>query len=464
MRYYAIQIAGAPSAFVPTPDGYTWTSHPNGVFDPGAQQIEFQIEEYNASTPTENSTLTVHGVSFQQIKQQSDLNGLPISVWGGMMPGLPIATAQSVHRGLLVQGKINRAWGNWVGTEMSIGMQITPAGLISAPGGSIGGKNAEFLHRTGERAAPIRYARTGPRSLDRMTIPRGYATVSRRGPYITPKNGISLAATAPISPAGTLGTIAGPTTGGTPFPTGVGSSFGAATSQLGGVVTSLFGGGGGPGGLSGLQAPINLIHNMQPNEWLGAAIDQTLSTALPMGISNIVISPALKLPYQDAGVYQNLQQYAGYIRNLSMNLLGFPETTGYPGVNMTAYSNEMRIWDATSPIGSGTVSILDLIGQPTWIAPFKCHVKTVLRADLHCGDSITLPPTLMNVSQGAIIPGGSGGTPEQRTNDSFAGSFIITNVLYIGDFRNPDGVGWSANYEALVYGGGAGVTAGGSPL
>lgn len=132
MRYYAIKVYGAPGAFPNTPDGFTWTSHVNGVRDPGAQQIEFHIEEANFSLPSENSVLTVHGVSFQQIKQQSDLNGLTIAVYGGMMPGLPIANYQAAHRGLLVTGKINRAWGNWVGTEMSIGMQIAVAGAAQA--------------------------------------------------------------------------------------------------------------------------------------------------------------------------------------------------------------------------------------------------------------------------------------------------------------------------------------------
>lgn len=255
---------------------------------------------------------------------------------------------------------------------------------------------------------------------------------------------------APLLP-GTAGTIAGPTVGGSAFPTGLGASLGAATSQLGGIVTSFFG-----GGNPGLNAPINLIHNMMPNMPLSAAISQTLGTAFPIGGTNININPALLLPFQDAGVYQNLQQYAGYIKNLSENLLGILQTTGYPGVNMTSKGNNMNVWDGTGSIGQGTVSILDLIGQPTWIGPNLVSIKTVLRGDLTCGAAITLPPTLVSVTQDAIYPAGSN-TPEQRTVDLFSGTFIINKILYIGDFRAPDGNGWSSNYEAMVWKGGAGV-------
>lgn len=475
MRYYAVKVYGAPSSFPNTPDGFTWTSHPNGVRDPGAQEIEFHIEEYNASMPTDGSVLTVHGVSFQQIKQPSDLNGKTVAVWGGMMPGLPIANYQAAHRGLLVVGKINRCWGNWIGTDMSIGMQIVVAGAAQAeagvnspaPSGGGGGGNggggngagsqAVRMQRTGQPAEPVRYLRSGGRSLDRMTLPRGQTSPIRRGPYITPRS--PAAPMAPLLP-GTAGTISGPTIGGSQFPTGVGASFGAATSELGGVITSFFGGG---GGAAGLQAPINLIHNMMPNMPLSSAIQQTLSTAFPMGGTNVNISPLLKLAYQDAGVYQNMQQYAGYVKNLSENLLGILQTTGYPGVNMTSKGNTLNVWDGTSPGPSKTIGILDLIGQPTWLGPNEIQIKTVLRGDLTGGDPITLPPTLVTTGQEFIVPPGPN-TPEQRTINSFSGTFIIRHILYIGDFRSPDGNGWCAIYNCFAPGGGAAVPGAGTAV
>lgn len=461
MRYYTIFIPGAPAQAFPTvqsPDGpATWTSHPNGVWDPGAQQIEFQLEEFDASTPNENSTLTIHGVAWAQIKQDANLNGLPIMIFGGMKPGLPIATYQSAHAGLLVNGTIARAWGNWVGTEMSIGMQITVSG-ITAAGGNGGGGNGGGggggnggggggASAGGQSLSPLRFLRTGARSLDNLNLPRGRMAPIRRGLSSSPL--VNQPDTTPTVPAGTAGTISGGTIGGSPWPPGnTITSFGAATSEIGGVINSLFG-----GGSAGLQAPINLIHNLLPNMPLSGAISQTLGTAFPMAGLNVKISGLLKLAYQDAGVYQNLQQYAQYIKSLSYNLMGITQTgedgatSTYPGVHISSYGNSLNVWDGTAPITEGNVSILDLVGQPTWIGPNKVHVITVIRSDLHIGSVITLPPTLMGVSQDAILPYQQS---QQRTNDSFAGSFTITHVLHIGDFRNPDGAGWTTNYEALV--------------
>jgi hypothetical protein len=62
--------------------------------------------------------------------------------------------------------------------------------------------------------------------------------------------------------------------------------------------------------------------------------------------------------------------------------------------------------------------------------------------------TVTLPPTLIGLTSGAIIPGAP--ASEQKTNTSFSGTFVIYRVLHIGDFRNPDGVGWSSNFECLA--------------
>src|ERR1700747_1590095 len=115
MRYYRIIISGAPPAFpvVDPATGAQWSSIINGQHDPNAQQVEFQIEEWtpNGSATSENSELTIYGVSFDQIKQSADLVGKPITIYGGMSPGLPLATFQARNAGLLMQAKIIKCWG-----------------------------------------------------------------------------------------------------------------------------------------------------------------------------------------------------------------------------------------------------------------------------------------------------------------------------------------------------------------
>lgn len=419
MRYYSIVVAGAPGVFPSVPgashQGAQWDTFINNRHNPEAQQVEFSIEEMTkAPNPSGSSTLTIHGVSFDQIKQSASLIGSTIFIYGGMSPGLPLATVQSRLQGLLIQGSIFKCWGNWIGTEMSIGMTIIPAGDSPAAPGTPSASGPQ--NPTPEAAVPVgqSFSRTGFRSLDSRSLPRA-------------------AASAIGIPRINLGGVIG----GIPF-----ANFGDASSTSGGRVTSLFGGG--IGGLA-LIKPANLIHDLKPGQSLSSAIQQTLSKAYPGANVNVAINGGLKLSYQDAGMYQNLDQYSAYIQKLSNSILG---ANGYLGVHMSSHDNTIDVWDGTTPISAGVVSIYDLIGQPTWIDLFKISVKTVMRSDLHIGGTLTLPPTLINTTPEAII----GGTPEQKTSISFTGTFIITKVLHVGDFRNPDGSSWSSNYEAMVQG------------
>jgi hypothetical protein len=93
------------------------------------------------------------------------------------------------------------------------------------------------------------------------------------------------------------------------------------------MISSFFGGGGsGAGG--GLAVPLNFIHNMMPNMPLSSAIQETLGKVFPNADLKVLISSALKLGYQDSGMYQNLTQYASYIKKLSHSIMGTGDTRG----------------------------------------------------------------------------------------------------------------------------------------
>jgi hypothetical protein len=416
MRYYRIIIVGAPPAFVPAPDGSTWTSQAYGKNDPGAQQIEFQIEEWNPQVVSPDAVLTVHGVSWEQIKQSANLIGKTIFIYAGMAPGLPLATYQSRVAGLIVEGKIARCWGNWIGTETSIGMSFLPSGVYQsgtaeserpgssgpAGGGGGGGGGGSPIQQS------VRVNRTGFRSIDQR-------------------------------PASRVPTVRATDVGGVLSE----SVLGEASSTVGGITTMLFGG----GGSNPLVSPLNIIHNMMPNIPLSSAMQETLSKAFPQASINTLISSGLKLPYQDAGVHQSVEQYIGYINKISHSILG---TKNYLGVNISSFSKTINVWDGTSPVSEGEITFLDLIGQPTWIGVNMVSVKTVLRCDLRVGSRVTIPQTLMGVQSDAILP--MAPASAQRTNLSFTGTFIVRRVLYIGDFRNPDGASWSTNYELILQG------------
>lgn len=432
MRFYSILIPDAPGGVFPprydSPSGLgaVWGSHRNGIADPGAQQVEIQITETAAHTAdTDNSVITVHGVSWEQIRHTDKLMGKSIVVYGGLKPGLPLATHQAQHAGLLMSGRIWKAWGNWIGTDMSIGMAFLPAGLSDegdGGGGGGGGGNGGGGNGGGGGDQPtqqsvIRTRGVGFRSIDRRPYPRGAII-----PFGSER--------AVVTPTGLGG-------GGL----GIGS-LGAATSFGGGFANSLFG-----GGVDGLSAPLNLIHNMMPNMSLRSAVQQTLSKAFPRGNVNMLISGALKLPYQDAGMYQNMPQYANYIKNLSHSILG---TKGYQGVNMTSHDNTINVWDGTQTDRTVNIDFLDLIGQPTWLSLQKIQIKCIMRGDIHPPNWVTLPPGILATLTPEAIIGGT--TSQQRTNLTLSGGGQVVKAVHIGDFRNPDGVGWSSTYD-VVWGG-----------
>jgi hypothetical protein len=446
MRYYDIQV-GAPG-FSPG-----WSSHPGGVADPGAQEVLLNLDVFKANsdddnsvTVSDNSTVEIKGVSWDQVRTSNQLVNKPITIYGGMKPGLPLASYQASHSGLLMTGIIQKAWGNWVGTEMSIQMAL--AASVTGPSGGNGGGNGGGggsagggggASAGGSSFQVTRFSRSGPRSLGSRALPRGLSQGIARGEF---RPGVALAPGQFDSGSFSPGAIAA-------F-TDVAISelnAGAASVDLGnGIVSSFV-----SGGFPGLTQPINMIHNMLPNMPLSSAITQTLGTAFPgMGL-NVAISPLLKLAYQDAGVYQNIQQYATYLYKLSRSILG---TQNYWGVHTSALNNTVYLSDRTQPTGSTTITAQDLVGQPTWIDLINVEIHCVMRADIKPYSTVTIPAGTLMVSTGAaILPYSSN---QQRTTVTLeAKTFFVYEIQHVGDFRNPDGNYWITIIRATDLSGGS---------
>jgi hypothetical protein len=100
----------------------------NGQNDPGALNIEFDVVTYPFNTAQGGSSIRVHGVGLGMIAQSSNLNGQNIKLSAGMKPGLPLATPKdSVARaGVILQGTILQAYGNWQGTNQSLDIIFNP--------------------------------------------------------------------------------------------------------------------------------------------------------------------------------------------------------------------------------------------------------------------------------------------------------------------------------------------------
>lgn len=177
MRYYGIKILDEDGQLLvfnsrtgrfdtqgADSTGFTYTSYANGQTIPGALAIELDIMSYPFGIPGGNSWVRVWGISIGEIGQASDLTGKSIEVYGGMQKGLPLATAafDDNQSGLLAQGIIFPAFGNWIGTDMTLDLIVQPGpgvGTNSAPVNIVvewaaGTPMADALRNTLETALP----------------------------------------------------------------------------------------------------------------------------------------------------------------------------------------------------------------------------------------------------------------------------------------------------------------------
>ena len=126
-RFYEIVLGKSASGRA----GGTLTSAPGGVNDPGALLVEMDIPVAAYDTPGGAAQIVISGVSIQTVAQGADFNGAPITVSGGMTAGLPLANPSQA--GVLIQGQIYQAYGNWIGENMSLVFQIVQAGTVTTP-------------------------------------------------------------------------------------------------------------------------------------------------------------------------------------------------------------------------------------------------------------------------------------------------------------------------------------------
>lgn len=325
MRYYSIKLTdknGQPMAAFPAVpgalvNGSSFTSFVNGKTDPNALNIELDIQAYAAHIAGGGSYVRLWGIGLNQLGQSSDLNGANIEVYGGMQAGLPLANPS--QSGLLVRGGIQPAFGNWIGTDMTLDLVIS-----------------------------------------------------------------------------------------LPFQTGQPSVPGAA----------------------------NVVHNWKKQTPLKDALQSTLTTAFPTLTPKININPKLILAYDDIGFYQTIEQYSQYLNNITKNIIGGT----YPGVSLVVQNGKIIATDGTADQDSiHTINFQDLIGQPTWIGPNQISVKTVMRADLEVANKIRLPQSASTTT--------SGSASQLRNSLTFQGTWQVSEVRHVGNFRQPTAEAWVTVYN-----------------
>ncbi|EAS1588227.1 hypothetical protein R327_16650 [Salmonella enterica] len=131
MRYYDIQIFSPPDANGnPGKLFKQYSSLKNGAFNPGNLMVEFDLLRFGESTPKGQSTITIWGISPQDMQQaRQNMFGMTIKMWVGMSKGLPLA--KPGQKGLVLEGTIWQVLGNWQGTELRMDLIVT-AGAVSS--------------------------------------------------------------------------------------------------------------------------------------------------------------------------------------------------------------------------------------------------------------------------------------------------------------------------------------------
>jgi hypothetical protein len=347
MRYYEIEITD-PTGKADPLKFTSWVENPafpGSIFgsrsDLGALNVNFDFQVVPYSTPRGASMVEIWGIDLETISQANNLNNRSIKISAGFKPGLPLATYASQYQsGPILLGFILQAYGNWIGTNMTLNLVISPG---SPP-----------------------------------TTTTTAATAAQTSSTTTAR-----------PPTGTL------------------------------------------------NQPINGNFSMPAGVKVSTAVRNFLSAALPsFTITSININPDFSLSYPQAGVYLTLNQFNEWINRFSRGIVG----GNYGGINIRIeQGNQIVVYDNNGLPNNIELSFVDLIGQPTWIAPFTIQFKCPMRADLQVGYTVTMPPGFYNILPNQ--PGGPGIMPN-RSRTAQQGKTIITELRHVGNFRQPDANSW----------------------
>ena len=102
-----------------------WTSYPGGNYDPGALNVEFDMPVLPYGTPSGGQTLTIEGISLQDLTQAQKFAGMNLTMKAGMKAGFPLVTPSQA--GTIISGLVFQSFGNWEGTVMTLDLVLYPS-------------------------------------------------------------------------------------------------------------------------------------------------------------------------------------------------------------------------------------------------------------------------------------------------------------------------------------------------
>lgn len=169
-----------------------------------------------------------------------------------------------------------------------------------------------------------------------------------------------------------------------------------------------------------------------------------LQNAYPSADITVSAADDITLLHDESGVFTDIRTFSTYIQGISRDIKG----PSYAGLNITASGNKsFLIFDNTKTNGSVTkITMLDLIGQVTWLSAYTATFTTVLRADVNIGDTVTFPP----LAQAQAITT-SDSQSQARTKNTFNGNWQVTEyVRHVGDSRSPEAQSWVSVFQVAA--------------
>ncbi|WP_063102159.1 hypothetical protein [Escherichia coli] len=184
-------------------------------------------------------------------------------------------------------------------------------------------------------------------------------------------------------------------------------------------------------------------------EKVGEVISRALQKAFPNKLIDCTVSDSLVLPESWNGTYEDIGSLAMVLRSASIAMM---RDEKYSGIAISILSDKIRIYDnASAKWGEPkTIHAHELIGQPTWIAPFTVSFKCPLRGDIRCGDVVKLPEGLYSGAASIVMANTTAPSVISKNSTTFTGKFLVKSVRHIGSYLTADGDAWVTVFEAYA--------------
>jgi hypothetical protein len=119
-----------------------------------------------------------------------------------------------------------------------------------------------------------------------------------------------------------------------------------------------------------------------------------------------------------------------------------------PGVDMVIRADgSILVYDNIKPPAPKQIAFNELIGQPTWVDRNTMQFVCPMRADIQVGAVVQMPAGIGAPGTVGTTAASLGGGP-LKYQTTFQGSFNVTSVRYVGNFRGTDPNAWVTVFSA----------------